>query len=89
MTKPLSIECRHGIGIAAIVCRHHVSALDRVVGFVENTSDPHDLQAWCDDCEAYFSREGELTEAFQRFNDFAVVCVACYSELKAKHSRDD
>jgi len=87
MMKPLSIECRHGIGTAAIVCRHHVSALDRVVGFVENSSDPHDLQAWCDDCEAYFSREGELTEAFKRFNDFAVVCVACYSELKAKHSR--
>jgi hypothetical protein len=57
------------------------------VGFVENTSDPHDLQAWCDECEAYFTREGALTEAFKRFNDFAVVCVACYSELKARHSR--
>ena len=46
-----------------------------------------DLQAWCDECEAYFTREGALTEAFKRFNDFAVVCVACYSELKARHSR--
>jgi hypothetical protein len=86
-TKPLSVECKHGTLTATVVCRHHVTALDRVVGFVENSSHPNDLQAWCDECEAYFSREGELTEAFQRFNDFAVVCVACYSDLKAKHAR--
>jgi hypothetical protein len=87
-TKPLSVECKHGTLTATVVCRHHVTALDRAVGFVENSSDPHDLQAWCEECEGYFAREGELTEAFKRFNDFAVVCVACYSELKARHSRE-
>lgn len=87
-TKPLSIECKHGLLAAAVVCRHHVTALDRAVGFVENSKDPQNLQAWCEDCETYYAREGELTEDFKRFNDFAVVCVACYSELKAKHSRE-
>lgn len=72
---------------AAVVCRHHVVAEDRVLGFVENSSDPNDLQAWCDECEALFQREGELTEDFRRFNDFAVVCVVCYAELKTKHSQ--
>jgi hypothetical protein len=48
--KPLPIECQHGVLTAAVVCRHHVTALDRVVGFVENSSDPQDLQAWCEAC---------------------------------------
>jgi hypothetical protein len=86
-TERLTIECQHGSLTAAVVCCHHVSAQDEVVGFVENSSDPNDLQAWCDQCEAFFEREGALTEDFQRFNDFAVVCVVCYSELKARHSR--
>jgi hypothetical protein len=71
---------------STVVCRHHVTALERVVGFIEISDDPHDLGAWCDECEAFYEREGERTEAFERFNDFALVCVACYSDLKARHS---
>jgi hypothetical protein len=85
-SKPLRLECRHGVLASTVVCRHHVTALERVVGFIEISDDPHDLGAWCDECEAFFEREGERTEAFERFNDFALVCVACYSELKARHS---
>jgi len=84
----LSVDCKHGVLAGTVVCRHHVTALERVVGFHENSSDPHDLQAWCDECEAFFSREGELSEAFKAFNDFAVVCVACYSDLKARHMHE-
>jgi hypothetical protein len=86
-SKPLRLECRHGVLASTVVCRHHVTAQERVVGFIEISDDPHDLGAWCDECEAFFEREGERTEAFDRFNDFALVCVACYSELKARHSR--
>ena len=86
-SKRLTVSCTHGELTAAVVCSHHVLALDRAVGFVENSSDPDDLQAWCDDCEAFFLREGALTEDFQRFCDFAVVCVVCYSELKERHTR--
>jgi hypothetical protein len=85
-SKPLRLECRHGVLASTVVCRHHVTALERVVGFIEISDDPHDLGAWCDECEAFYEREGERTEAFERFNDFALVCVACYSELKARHS---
>jgi hypothetical protein len=87
MTERLTIECRHGSLTAAVVCRHHLAKEEEVLGFVENSSDPDDLQAWCDQCEAFFSREGELTDDFRRFCDFAVVCVVCYSEIKARHSR--
>jgi hypothetical protein len=47
-----------------------------VAGFVENSSDPDDLQAWCAACEELFIREGEMTEAFRAFNDMKVVCDA-------------
>jgi hypothetical protein len=84
---PLTIECKHGTLAAAVVCRHHGEAQERVVGFVENSADPDDLQAWCDECEALYLREDGLTEEFRHFNAFAAVCIVCYAELKARHTR--
>jgi hypothetical protein len=86
--SPLMVNCgAHGKRIAAVVCGHLLRAQDRVVGFVENSSDPSDLQAWCDACEDRFLSEQALTPAFETFNDRAIVCVVCYQNLKAKHSR--
>jgi hypothetical protein len=56
------------------------------VGFVENSSDPDDLQASCQRCEILFAEEQALTERFEEFCAPAVVCVSCYAELKDKHS---
>lgn len=82
----LIIKCgTHGERVAAVVCRHMLNSKDKAVGFVENSSDPNDLQAWCDECEAYFLQEGELTEAFEAFNDRAIVCDFCYALFKEKH----
>jgi hypothetical protein len=64
-----------------------VRPTDRVVGFVENSSDPDDLQAWCESCEEFFLREGEMTKAFRAFNDMHVVCDLCYASLKERHSK--
>lgn len=83
-----TIECaEHGQCASAIVCRHHINVRDRAMGFFENSSEPDDLQAWCDECEACFEREGEMTEAFRAFNGMAVVCIHCYLRLKREHSR--
>jgi len=80
------IDCDcHGRCRSAIVCTHHVDQREQPAGFVENRSDPDDLQAWCFACERMFVAEGELTESFRRFNDFAVVCVSCYHELRQRH----
>jgi hypothetical protein len=85
---PMTITCgQHGERVAAVVCRHHLKIKDRAVGFVENSDDPNDRQAWCDDCEEFFLREGEMTEDFREFNDFAIVCIDCYMELRGKHAR--
>jgi RNAse (barnase) inhibitor barstar len=85
--EPMTIDCKvHGTSRSAIVCRHHVHPTDTALGFVENSSDPDDLQAWCDACEEMFLSEGDKTEAFLKFNHFAVVCVACYERLKQLHS---
>lgn len=82
------VKCgTHGERTAAVVCCHHLAAKDEVVGFVENSADPEDLQAWCDACEQVFLTEGGLTENFRRFNDFRVVCDFCYASLRDRHSR--
>lgn len=82
-----TIDCDiHGTSLGAVVCRHHLHPTDTALGFVENCSDPGDLQAWCDACEEVFVREGEMTDAFLQFNDFAVVCIACYARIKKLHS---
>ncbi len=85
--KPLMVDCgSHGRRVAAVVCRHLVDEKDRKVGFVENSSEPNDLQAWCDDCEQLFLEEGEMTDRFREFNQMALVCVVCYAEIKGRHS---
>jgi len=89
MTKDsvATINCEtHGVSVPAVVCRHMLTAADRVVGFVENSSEPDDLQAWCDQCESFFLKEREMTEAFLKFNDFAVVCQECYGLFKSRHT---
>ena len=84
----MTINCgRHGERVAAVVCRHHVEVEDRAVGFVENSDDPNDRQAWCDDCERFFLREGDMTDEFRAFNNFAMVCMDCYMQLRARHAR--
>jgi len=85
----MKISCdSHGEQVDAVVCRHHLDVRDRVVGFVQICDDPDNLQAWCDDCEALFLREGGMTETFLAFNNFAVVCIECYARFKARHSRE-
>jgi hypothetical protein len=84
----MTITCeRHGERTAAIVCRHHIIERDHSVGFIENSDDPDDLQAWCDGCERMFLREQDKTDEFRRYNDFAVVCVDCYAQLRTRHSQ--
>jgi len=55
-------------------------------GFVENSSEPNDLQAWCYSCEDEFQQEEGMTNAFREFNGMAIVCVVCYAEAKARHA---
>ena len=82
----LTIECKsHGRANVAVVCCHMIASRE-AVGFVENSSDPDDLQAWCDACEEMFLQEGDKTDAFCAFNDMAVVCINCYASLKDRHS---
>ena len=84
-----SINCgTHGKRVPAYVCRHLVNKLDdRVLGFVENCSDPEDLQAWCDDCERLFLDQGEMTAEFIEFNKLKVVCDFCYAKIKTIHTK--
>ena len=69
-----------------MVCCHMLRS-NLPVGVIENSSDPNDLQAWCERCEEMFLAEGDKTEAFEAFNDRAIVCCVCYAAIKAQHFR--
>jgi hypothetical protein len=83
----LTISCPHGNRPGAVVCVHLLTVKDHVAGFIENSSDPANLQAWCDACERFFLREGDRTSDFIKFADIAIVCDLCYLEAKARHCR--
>jgi hypothetical protein len=81
------IDCGiHGKRISAVVCKHMLRSEPAPSGFIENSSDPDDLQAWCYQCEEKFEQEGGMTETFRQFNSMAIVCVACYAEAKSRHA---
>jgi hypothetical protein len=85
--EPLYVDCApHGRRVAAVVCCHMLESREPV-GVIENSSDPNDLQAWCELCEEMFLAEGDKTDAFEAFNDRAIVCCDCYQALKRKHSK--
>jgi hypothetical protein len=88
--RKLIIRCStHGNRVAAVVCGHMIGPTGRCLGFVENSSDPDDLQAWCDECEAAFLQESGLTPEFETLNDRKIVCESCYQDLRERHSRAD
>jgi hypothetical protein len=80
------IKCAdHGKQVAAVVCCHMIDAVEPVV-FIENSTDPKDLQAWCKKCEQLFLSEGDMTEEFLAYNDSVVICRDCYWIYKKHHS---
>lgn len=85
--KPLPIDCaEHGPSVDSVLCQHLADLSGPPLGFVENSSDPNDLQAWRRQCEKMFKAEGGMTKAFVKFNDFVVKCAGCYGDAKAHHS---
>lgn len=89
-SNPLLVNCGpHGMRVSAVVCKHLVPPDSDPAGFVENSDDPDDLQAWCHGCEAKFDQEGGMTESFLEFNGMAIVCIDCYGEAKSRHSGPD
>ncbi len=86
---PMHVDCGvHGKRVAAILCRHLVKPQGEPAGFIENSSHPNDLQAWCFQCEAVFESEDGLTPKFKEFNQMSVVCVTCYEHSASYHSTD-
>ncbi|MCA9233270.1 MAG: hypothetical protein KDA57_21680 [Planctomycetales bacterium] len=87
-SEPLLVDCGpHGKRGAAVVCQHLLTFEGEALGFIENSDDPNDLQAWCGLCEVEFEREGEKTEAFRQFNDMRIVCVVCYEVARERHAK--
>lgn len=85
---PSTVDCVcHGRGVAAVLCGHLLRKGGEPAGFVENSSLPEDLQAWCDACERKFLDEGSMNAAFLAFNAMVVVCTRCYGEARRRHAR--
>ena len=87
--EDLSIDCdRHGKKYASIVCRHLLNEKNNSLGFIENSSEPRDYQAWCNDCESIYLEEQDRTAKFEEYSDPAIVCEECYMEIKAIHAKN-
>jgi hypothetical protein len=71
---------------SAVVCCHLIDEAAATHGFVENSDDPDDLQAWCGRCEDLFLEENDMTERFRAFNDMRLVCEFCYAQIKQRHA---
>jgi len=85
--EPLKINCeKHGNFVAAAVCSHLVNNKAVALGFIENNSEPNDLQGWCYACEFVFLEEEDKTERFREFCNHSIVCSKCYQEIKEFHS---
>lgn len=86
-SDPMMLDCgTHGERASAVVCKHMRRNQPAPSGFIENGSEPDDLQAWCHRCEEKFEQEGGMTDAFKAFNDMALVCVDCYEDAKVRHA---
>lgn len=84
---PMTVNCGpHGERIATVVCKHMLQSEPAPAGFIENSDDPNDLQAWCYHCEEKFQKEGGMTDAFKEFNGMAIVCAVCYADAKSRHT---
>lgn len=81
----LAIDCQHGKEFASVICCHQLNSVEPV-GFIENSSDPDDLQAWCYACEYVYTQENDRTEKFKKFNNAKVICEKCYEKYKTIHS---
>jgi hypothetical protein len=88
--KDKYVECAtHGTSRIAFVCQHLLKGSN--LGFHEAfESDPliepdDDYQAWCDECNKVWEREGEWNEASMAFSDIKVVCDECYFEAKRRN----
>ncbi len=86
MDDDLEIECEeHGTSAAAVVCGHLVNNNGTPLGFIENSSEPKDLQGWCYACEHIYLQEEDRTDKFNAFCSMAMVCKQCYENIKNKH----
>jgi hypothetical protein len=84
--EQMYVDCgEHGKRITSVVCCHLLKPEGERVGFIENSSEPNDLQAWCSKCEAVYEEDG-MTEKFRAFNKMSVVCVNCYEKSADYHS---
>lgn len=88
--KDKYIECdTHGTARVAFVCQHLLKGSN--LGFNEAfESNPliepdDDYQAWCDECEKAWEKEGEWNETSMDFAKIKLVCDQCYFETKRRN----
>ena len=86
---PVTIDCKiHGTTVGCVVCCHLVETEGRRIGFVENSDDPNDLQAWSQDCERVYLEERDQTPRFLDFCNAKMVCTGCYATYKERHGAE-
>lgn len=88
MASKTIVGSTHGMNQSAFVCQHLLG--QKKVGFWEPFDSQPDgdypdgeLNAWCDQCDAVFEREGDWNDTATEFADIQLVCSKCFFRMKA------
>jgi len=87
-----SIQCdTHAETDATFVCQHLLKGekLGFNIGFDPGLPDDLWPDAWCDQCEKVFLKEGEWNELSEKFSPIKLLCTRCYETVRAKNWHED
>jgi hypothetical protein len=81
------VECgKHGESGPALVCCHLAASLrNGATGLGFFTPDPQDAepQAWCAECDAALTEEGEWNDRSEAVAGVTVICQGCFEDARA------
>ena len=86
-----TINCgKHGNCNATFICNHLVNGknLGFNCGYDEDNTDETHPDAWCDECDQIFEKEG-WTDKAAKFADIKVLCASCYEEIRLRNWYDN
>jgi len=87
-----SIQCStHGKSSSTFVCQHLFEGRKLGFNLGYDPEQPNDLwpDAWCNQCEEAFQKEGEWNEQSEKIASIKCVCTRCYENIRERNWLED
>ena len=88
MESDITVQCdTHGETSGAFVCQHLLAGSDLGFNTGVDPEKPDEISpdAWCDDCESRLNEAGEWTDVLEKHAGIKLVCMHCYSNIRARN----